>query len=178
MAVQNKLVSFYAGISPDDRGRFLKEIQDWSDDKLERTHDYIQWLFPLAERSGFNPRAPVLDENTIHEFDSRPELRANLRTSFIRMLGFYGFDIVDGPLRVIPSKSFRERAKNWLTRSNHNHLRITRILKSMTTLGLKEESFAFFQCLAALYRLRPDEREPQISEDTFLYWQSAVNSDH
>jgi Opioid growth factor receptor (OGFr) conserved region len=178
MTAQNKLVSFYAGNSPDDKGRFLEEIQNWSNDKLERTHDYIQWLFPLTERSGFIPGAPVLDEDTIHEFHAQPELRSNLRISFVRMLGFYGFNLANDPLRVVPSKSFTERSRNWLNRSNHNHLRITRILKSMTTLGLEEEAIAFFQCLEALYRLKPDEREPQISEETFHYWQSAVNSDH
>jgi Opioid growth factor receptor (OGFr) conserved region len=164
--------------NPDDPGRFLKEIQDWSNDNLERTHNYIQWLFPLAELSGFNSGAPVLDENTIQHFRGSPELRANLRTSFVRMLVFYGFDMADDPLRVVPSKSFCERARNWMNRSNHNHLRITRILKSVTTLGLEEEAIAFFQCLEALYRLKLDEQEPQISEGTFLYWRSAVNSDN
>jgi Opioid growth factor receptor (OGFr) conserved region len=48
VSAQNKLVSFYAGLAPDNQGRFLKEIQNWSDERLERTHDYIQWLFPLT----------------------------------------------------------------------------------------------------------------------------------
>jgi Opioid growth factor receptor (OGFr) conserved region len=175
VSAQNKLVSFYSGISPDDQGRFLKEIQNWSDEKLERTHDYIQWLFPLRERSGFNPGAPVLDENTINEFRARLELRANLRASFVRMLSFYGFDIVEDPLRVIPSKSFSERAKNWLTPSNHNHLRITRILKSMSTLGLEEEATGFWHCLEGLYRMESRKRGPRVSEDTFLHWQSVCD---
>jgi hypothetical protein len=64
-AVEDKthLLRFYAGTGPDDRGRFLREIHQWPDDELEHTHDYIQWLFPLAERSGFNPEAPTLDAN-------------------------------------------------------------------------------------------------------------------
>ena len=44
-----RLLTFYADAVPDHRGRFLREIQNWSDEDLERTHDYIQWLFPLAE---------------------------------------------------------------------------------------------------------------------------------
>jgi hypothetical protein len=178
VSAQNKLATFYSGIASDDQGRFLKEIQNWSDEKLERTHDYIQWLFPLTERSAFNPRVPVLDEETIDEFHTRPELRANLRTSFVRMLSFYGFNMVEDPLRVIPSRSFVERARNWLNRSNHNHLRITRILKSMTLLALEKEATAFLRCLEALYGKESGEREPRISEETFRFWQSAINTDN
>lgn len=173
MAARNRLIRFYLGTSPDDRGRFLKEIQNWSDDELERTHDYIQWLFPLVEHSGFNPGAPVLDESTIHEFHVRAELRANLRTSFLRMLTFYGFELGEDPVRIVPSKSFAERATNWLSRSNHNQLRITRILKSTNMLGLKKESSTLQNCLEALYRIEANKREPGISKETFKYWESA-----
>jgi Opioid growth factor receptor (OGFr) conserved region len=86
--------------------------------------------------------------------------------------------LFEDPLRVIPSKSFDYRANNWLTRSNHNHLRITRILKSIAILGLKEESAAFLRCLEALYRMESGEQEQRILEETFLYWQSALKIDN
>ena len=50
MAV-NRIIGFYSGTEPDHRGRYLHEIQRWSDDQLEKVHDYIQWLFPLPEPS-------------------------------------------------------------------------------------------------------------------------------
>ena len=43
------ILSFYGGETTDHRGRYLRDIQQWWDDRLEETHDYIQWLFPLAE---------------------------------------------------------------------------------------------------------------------------------
>jgi len=36
---------------------YLHEIQHRPDEQLESIHDYIQWLFPLPERSGFNVAA-------------------------------------------------------------------------------------------------------------------------
>jgi len=172
---RSRLLSFYAGAGPDDRGRFLREILQWSDDELERTHDYIQWLFPLTEPSGFHPGAPLLDAESIREFQSRPELQSNLRISFIRMLVFLGFELhEDNPLRVTPSESFPERSQNWLTPSNHNHLRITRILKSLRLLGLEEEAAAFFRCLEGLYGKESRAPLPLISEETFNYWRSAA----
>lgn len=133
-----QLIRFYLGLAPDDRGRLLKEIQRWPDEKLEVTRDYIQWLFPLPERRGYNPNAPILDVATIRPFRSSPELQTSLRVSFLRMLLFYGFELVgaDTP-RVVPSPFFDLPAENWLTSANHNHLRITRILKSLGFSGLR-----------------------------------------
>ena len=176
MEDKTHLLGFYAGTRHDDRGRFLREIHRWPDHKLEQTHDYIQWLFPLAERSGFNPEAPILDTKTIREFRSRLELRRNVQSSFRRMLAFYGMESQEaGELRVTRSVSFAERSENWLTPANDNHLRITRILKSLRLLGLEAEAAAFFECLANIYRLESAKATPRISEETFTYWQAAAH---
>jgi len=161
------ILRYYEGVAPDDRGRYLAEIQRWPDARLEAVHDFIQWMFPLAEPSGANPGAPVLDEDTAREFRSRSELQDNLRTSFLRMLRFYGLELDSG--RVKPATGFQ--SKTWLTRGNHNHLRITRILKSMRMLGLEPEAGAFFDCLAEIYA----SHRAAISLDTFQYWKSALD---
>ncbi len=86
------IIDFHSGSATDDRGRYLREIQHWPDERLEFVHDFIQWMFPLIEPSGVNPSAPVLDRPTILTFRSRPELMRNLRASFLRMLRFYGLE--------------------------------------------------------------------------------------
>jgi hypothetical protein len=146
-----RIIAFYSGEEPDDRGRFLREIQEWPDERLESVHDFIQWMFPLTEPSGVNPRAPVLDRETIQEFRSRPKLQENLRTSFRRMQRFY----TDG--------------RHWLMPGNHNHLRITRIIKCLRLLGLEAEAQAFYEYLAGIY-----ERERHnITAETFRFWSDA-----
>jgi hypothetical protein len=174
-APDNRIVDFYAGGTPDHRGRYSSEILKWSDDELERVHDYIQWLFPLPERSGFNANAPVLDRQTNQEFRSRPDLQRNMRASFLRMLAFYGLEVVEScPPTVRRALSFADHA-DWLTASNHNHLRITRILKSMRTLGLETEATAFFNCLVDIYSEESAKDFPGISDETFHFWRSAVH---
>jgi hypothetical protein len=171
----NKILDFYTGVGADHQGRYLKEILAWPDDDLERTHDYIQWMFPSAGRSGFNVSAPVLDPGTIDEFRSRGELRRRLRASFVRMLTFYGLEIVEFPaLAVRPSSYFAQRSENWLTASNHNHLRISRILTSLRVLGLETEASAFFHCLAAIYSADAGKDFSRISDETFRFWRSAA----
>ena len=75
MTADARIVGFYSGTAPDHRGRYLHEIQRWSDDQLEKVHDYIQWLFPLPEPSGFNLAAPVLSRESIQDFRARPDLQ-------------------------------------------------------------------------------------------------------
>jgi Opioid growth factor receptor (OGFr) conserved region len=168
------LVKFYAGTGGDDAGRLLRDIHIWSDDRLERTHDYIQWLFPLAEPSGFNFTAPRVADDTRHAFLNRPDLRGNLHTSFVRMLVFYGLKVEGNPMRVVKASSFADRAKVWLHPSNHNHLRITRILKSLRLLGLEEEAQAFFAMLQKIYREEVGSERSRISQETMEYWQEAM----
>jgi hypothetical protein len=168
------IIRFYSGEQPDDRGRYLADIQKWTDDRLESVHDFIQWMFPLREPSGVNLTAPVLDTATIEEFRSKPELQEKLRASFTRMLKFYGMEITSaGPrMKIEPAANFRERAKVWLRPHNHNHLRITRIIKSLQLLGLEVEARAFFDCLAGIYHSQSTQA---ISAETFRYWQGDGN---
>jgi hypothetical protein len=69
LARDTRIMDFYSGLSPDHRGRHLNEILEWSDDELERVHDYIQWLFPLTERSGFNSTLRSLTRLQFRNFD-------------------------------------------------------------------------------------------------------------
>src|SRR5437870_1224003 len=109
----SRIIDFYTGAAPDHRGRFLREIVEWPDERLESVHDFIQWLFPLPDPSPVNPEAPVIDRETRQAFTARSELRDALRISFERMLRFYGFNL--GPANTVArSDQFSASAENWL----------------------------------------------------------------
>ena len=166
------LVRFYRGAEPDSSGRFIGGIRKWDNDQLERTHDYIQWLFPTRNRSRFNSSAPTLDEEQIRDFQQTERLQAGLIASFRQMLDFYGFILRedDGCLSVERSPSCQARLQNWLTPENHNFLRITRILTSMRILGLAGHSRALLAALEAL-----DKEYPHIiGNRTIGFWRSAA----
>ena len=166
------IIDFYSGDAPDDRGRFLTEIHGWTNDRLEAVHNYIQWLFPLPEPSPVNPSAPLLDAVTIREFHARPEMRELMRASFLRMLQFYGLEWREG--EVTKAGSYAERSRNWLWPGNHNHLRITRILRCLRLAGLEVEASAFFACLRAIYDEERIKPRPAITAETFRFWMSAA----
>ena len=43
--------NFLINAEPDFKDRFLNDIWNFSDEDIEHTHDFIQLLFPLNERS-------------------------------------------------------------------------------------------------------------------------------
>ena len=166
-----RIVAFYEGSAPDDRGRFRDDILQFDDERLEYVHDFIQWLFPLPERSAAQPSAPILDDSTIDAFRTRPELRAALRRSLDRMLAFYGFAWAGE--RIAKSARFQIHA-DWLSAGNHNHLRLTRMLRSLNVLGEREAALALFAILSEIYDEERRTGRKRISDTSFRYWSDAV----
>ncbi|KAI4164517.1 MAG: hypothetical protein LQ342_001830 [Letrouitia transgressa] len=156
----------------DRRGRTLAMILAWPDDALERSHDYIQNLFPLPERSPYNPSAPVIDRATFDAFQSNDELQERLRESLVRMLHFYGFELRTtsaSEIQVVQGSNFGEAAQNWVKRTDHNHLRITRIIRSCRVLGLENEAAAFYEALRNVI-----QKTGRISVLSQKYWARAA----
>jgi hypothetical protein len=171
--VRTPWLEFYRGRGRDARGRTLDEILAWDFDTLEFTHDYIQWLFPLPEASAFNPEAPLLDATQIAAFRSGPTLKQRLLDSLRLMLRFYGLkdeERNDRSVLITRRPDFAARSENWLTPSNHNFLRLTRILRSLCLLDYESHAKALLDCLEQIYR----EHEAVIGSRTLSFWRKAV----
>jgi hypothetical protein len=171
-AHESAIVRFYRGEGLDHRGRTLREILGWDDERLEHVHDYIQWLFPLDEPSGPNPDAPLLTPDDRATFSRDAELRLALGESLRRMLAFFGFRLEEraGAPVVERAADFHERKRVWLRPHSHNHLRLTRILRSLCLLGLGGHARSFFACLT---QMAGADRE-SIGGVPFRFWADAV----
>jgi hypothetical protein len=172
---ESPVVGFYRGTGTDHAGRRLDDILAWDDDALEAVHDYIQWTFPNADPSRANPFAPRLTADDERIFRSEPVLRSRLRQSFVRMLAFYGLELVetgDGRVDVRRAAAWPVRAGNWLEPYNHNHLRLTRIMKCLNRLGLEPEALALQRTLLDLAE-RTHTRS--FSRGTVRYWRTALD---
>lgn len=128
----------------DEPDATLDNVLTWSDRKLEARHDYVQHLFPLPERSPVNPDAPLVTKQVRDAFIQRSELRQSLRRAFARMCSFYGLEATEsstGDVTIRKGANFDDNAaQTWLTSGDHNHLRITRIIRCMRILGRSPSS--------------------------------------
>lgn len=169
---ESTLVAFYRGHGRDHRGRLLSDIHGFDFDQLEFHHDYIQWLFPLPEPSGANASAPLLTDEDIAAFQREAPLRASLLRSFQLMLEFYGLELEPHAdnVEIRRAAGFDGRRQVWLTPGNHNFLRITRILRSLSLLGERRHAAAFLKRLESIYA----EEARTIGTTTVGYWRRAV----
>ncbi|KAF9734498.1 hypothetical protein PMIN01_07401 [Paraphaeosphaeria minitans] len=273
MSLRGRLPSIVDFYNPyinakDAHGRTREQILKWNNDKLERSHNYIQILFPLPEGSMFSYTAPVIDKKTMEEFRTNDHLQMTLGQAFDRMMRFYGFKVVSAldsadpvnqaeedtaaeekekgkaaegegeprpsisritrnpwrmyavfeplltvdiepaedrndnagttasvgadpsvasardtkspeksvasagvhRLRVIRGPNFEERSWSWCVQMDHNHLRISRILRSLRVLGLQRQCEAFYEALTDVYN------DPKISigRSSMIFWRRAV----
>ena len=166
------IVAFYLSQRPDSSGRMIEDIWLWDYQKLEYTHDYIQWLFPLKQKSRFNAHAPTLNHEFIQAFMTNQELQIRLAKSLKVMLTFYGLQCFEGnfDVKITKSDEHEERKNDWISIGNHNYVRLTRILTSLRMLGLSNYAQALFKCLEQIYQ----EESKSIGSKTYAFWKNAV----
>ncbi len=90
------------------------------------------------------------------------------------MLSFFGLEIVPERgkphPRIVKADHFEDRSGVWLSPGDHNFLRITRILRSLTLLGCEATRAAFLACLEDIYV----EYARLIGPTTMRYWRRAA----
>ena len=89
--------------------------------------------------------------------------RPVLELTYTNVVGV-GVEKIEGKLQL------EDRKPNVWSGLNHNWLRITRVLRSLTLLDLKAEANEFF---ALLTELR-DTGTVAINDETWRYWKKAV----
>ena len=149
--MSSAVVDFLTGAGTDGAGREVFDVLSMDDPAIEQVHDFIQWLFPLRERSGAQPNAPTLTDEDIEAIRESPAAQAALAAATDRLAIFY------------------YRNGHWLTASELNHLRITRSIKSLRLLRGDELADAFRTLLLA----RVEEAGSPIGKPTLGFWARA-----
>ena len=118
--------------------------------------------------------APIVTPEVRSAFLAQAELRASLRGALDRMLTFYGLQFSDeaGKEVVTRGPNFGINSRNWVTRFDHNHLRMTRILRSLRVLGLGDEAAALHGFLST-----DGEVTDTVSPRSQMYWRRAAERD-
>ncbi|NWR90752.1 OGRL1 protein, partial [Furnarius figulus] len=150
-------------------GVYIEEVLNkWKGDyeKLEHNHTYIQWLFPLREQ-GLNFYAKELTTYEIEEFKKTKEAIRRFLLAYKMMLEFFGIKLIDKTGNVTRAANWQERFQH-LNESQHNYLRITRILKSLGELGY--ESFKSPLVKFILHEALVEDTIPNIKQSALEYF--------
>ncbi|KAL0069859.1 hypothetical protein AAF712_003129 [Marasmius tenuissimus] len=98
--------------------------------------------FPIQEH-GMNFQSQPLQPHEINAMKSNPQIIERLKKSYELMLDFYGMRVVSFETGELSrSENYKQRYKN-LVRASHNNLRISRILKCLSELGLEHLNAGF-----------------------------------
>lgn len=147
----NGFLGFLESKTTDAHNRYLSDIWAYNDQQIERTHNFIQWLFPLSVPSAAVPGAPVLTKEDISAIRSSEVAQDNICQS----ANWYG--------------GFLERNDFWRKPYDHNHLRITRVIRSLRLLVDADEADAF---RIEVYSLL-GEKLSSIPPKTRTFWDEA-----
>ncbi|KQY79704.1 MULTISPECIES: opioid growth factor receptor-related protein [unclassified Brevundimonas] len=151
MSAPGAITAFLEGEGPDARGRTLFDILAMDNSALEQSHDYIQWLFPLREPSRAVPDAPVLTDAEVEAIRDSGMAQIALAAATDRMDAFY------------------RATHDWLMPNDHNHLRITRIIRSLRLLVGDDEADAFKAAILS----RVEMTRAPVSVRSRGYWMTA-----
>ena len=147
----DQVYKFLIGDQVNNNGWSLIDVWNFSDQKIENAHTFIQWVFPTDEPSRATPESPILDEEEIVKIQNSEQAKQNLSKS------------ADWYFNFLRRNSF------WRKAHDHNHLRITRVIKSLRLLcGDDEADYykeQFWQLLGADISIIPPK--------TIEYWEDA-----
>jgi hypothetical protein len=146
------VLEFLESKGKDHSGRSIDDVLAFDDDSLETNHDFIQWLFPLPEPSRAQPSSPILTVQEITAIRASSTAQQNLENAVRRMTLFY------------------ERNDHWLRAYDHNHLRITRIVRSLTLLRSTQAAQAFLLAIEG----RVEAAGDPVNNESREYWRRAL----
>lgn len=146
-------VDFLLGKPTFAAGKDILSILSMSHEEIEYTHDFIQWAFPTVNQSPIVPEAPVLTARDLELLKDSVMARTRCRALLTLMSTFY------------------IENDHWLTLSDHNHKRISRIIESVKlTLGDKPARVFYNMVMQ-----RNLVAGSPINESTLEYWDYALN---
>ena len=145
--------NFLTNTESDYKDRFLIDIWNFSDEDIEHTHDFIQLLFPLNEKSEF----------VFHDY----YLKTNSAVISIKSNDLAKNNIIKSSKWFL---SFLERNSHWKRRHDHNYLRITRIIKSLRLLVSDQEANKFYKSFMLLI---DENLKLKINPITLSFWENA-----
>lgn len=126
-------------------GYGFREVLAFNRVEFDTHHDFIQWMFPNKAGSPINPSAPRLTDVHLELYRRLPELRTAVGEGIVKFYSFLGFRMIPGGFER--TDDYEKGFQYWVSRLDHNHRRISRLLTFMCEVGLPEHAVRLHEYL-------------------------------
>lgn len=174
--VNQKIIDFYENkLKVGRHDLSFDQIVALKDERLEKCHDYIQWLFPLPEPSAFMKNAPLLDHETAMLIADNYSIR--VMEALKRMTKFWRITLNTDSSKKKPHLT---PGQYWMIQGDHNHHRLSRVMQFLTLLSKVAKNgstSALYSNLAEsiLYALLSANDDHEFAtKETVRFWENAL----
>ena len=144
------LIEFLRDRSPDFKGRKLSDIWNYNDDEIEYNHDFIQLIFPLDK-----PSQAVFNNIYLKSFEDILLIKKDkvIQNNILKSKDWF--------------LEFLKKNNQWKSYSDHNQLRITRVIECLRLLISDKEADLFYEQIKSMIG------KERINETTLHFWSQA-----
>jgi len=168
---KSDILMFYYGEKIDKCRFVINQVLNFTDIEMEQNHDFIQWLFPTNEQSQFNLNAPLLTDSDTTVFKTNINVKNTVAQAIDRFMYFLGFNAIypdEINTKVLDNLIIYEpttyATEIMLNEFNHNHMRITRMIKFLKLINHWQLELVFNAV-----------HDNCAVEDSKKYWKEAYN---
>lgn len=146
------ILAFLECRGTDYKLRRIEEVWAFDDWQIENTHDFIQWMFPLPLENTAQLSRPILSPvgaKKIAESSLALDSLTKSRSWYL---------------------NFLKKSSGWLQKYDHNHLRITRMLKSTALINgpaVAQENYTLVKNIAG-------KNFHSIGKVAVAFWENAL----
>ena len=142
---------FLRNEQPDFKGRFLNDIWKYTDEEIEYNHDFIQLIFPLNK-----PSKAVFNNLYLKSIEEIDMLKHDhlVQKNIIESRNWF--------------INFLKNNNQWKSYSDHNQLRITRVIECLRLLISDKEANNFYSEILDIVG-----QYPKINATTLKFWKDA-----
>jgi len=144
------LLKFLKDEAPDQNGRMLQDMLEWSNEKLETEKKWLGWMFPTDDDDDdFSVNWPLLSEEDTQILKQDEHMKSNLRKCLKKICEFLGLQAsFDGPtgqaVTIHQAPDIQNRIKDlWQQPFSNVERAIGHVQDSLQVAGLNEEAAAF-----------------------------------
>lgn len=155
----------------------LEQFQTYSDDDVERVHDFVQILFPTDSQSQAQPGAPYLSPEDMARMYQDKKFKSSAKQALEKMLAFYGLAYNPDNMQMERLKDREENYKKYFVRGGsgqHNWMRLTRILRFLELMCWDEEKCALANQLQEMQKEIPVELDKRY-KNSLRFWKDFID---